>query len=995
MQYLNKTTTIVILALFLVISFITNVCAGTKGKIAGHVIERDTNEPLPGVNIVIEKTNLGAAVDEDGFFFIINVSPGTYTLKAIMVGYATVIQENVQVSVDQTTNVEFIMQSEALEGETVVVTATRPVVQLDVSSSQKVISEESIQDRPLDNFEEVLSVETGIQLHAADDGTGFIVRGGGLNETDIVVDGLSMRNERNQQPATNLSLTAIQEVEILTGGFSAEYGEIRSGMINVITKEGSPDRFAGNMDVKISPPARKHFGPSPYATDGPFWQVYAGPDAFTGVTDEMVENGQYPFTFIGWNEVSKQFLGDPDPNNDLTPQDALEVWKWQHRIRKYAEEPDYIGDVSISGPVPGTPVAFLLSQRYENLQLAYPFSRNNSIGSTTLLKLTTYLTPSMKLSFTNTYLHNVGVSGGIYDDTNGMITGSTQGTSYAQNALYWPYIWHNANFNPITTDMYRGGLSLNHVLSSKTYYDVQVEFTNYKTVQEPIGLRDTTGIKLIGGKWYDEAPWGYLGSVLTGGVSERYDILGDFLMSGGGRGQDHSKYWGIGLSGDFVSQIDNHNQIKTGFSFSYTSFKERREINHSETTTPYEEAPWRWWYYNSSPIKLGVYVQDKLEYAGMIANFGLRMDYLQTGTDPYNLDPNFIFTNNPYTLDNFRAGNNSFDQLTTDEESYKIYLSPRAGISHPVTATSKIFFNYGHSYQPPVMDRLYTVQPQSRGSIVPNISVDWPLTISYELGYEQSIAQDYLIHLMGYYKDVSNQLSNQTIVSLDAENTIDTYANNSYADIRGVELKIEKRVGRWWYGWVSLEYMIRSTGYTGLRYVYEDRQLATQQRENTNQDRGWPVPSVVANLVFKSPEDFGPEFAGQKWLGGWRLTILQEWSDGGKELLNPTAILSDQHYAEWVDWWMTDLLLEKRIQVSSIRLGFYMQVKNLFNFKGYPNPQYWNRYVSSLKFPWESGDQKGNDKLGEYDKDYIDLGWNTYSQFINPRDIFFGVRIQF
>ncbi len=68
---------------------------------------------------------------------------------------------------------------------------------------------------------------------------------------------------------------------------------------------------------------------------------------------------------------------------------------------------------------------------------------------------------------------------------------------------------------------------------------------------------------------------------------------------------------------------------------------------------------------------------------------------------------------------------------------------------------------------------------------------------------------------MGYYKDVSNQLSSQEIVSFD-NYVINTYANNSYADIRGLELKLEKRVGRWWYGYVSMEYLVKSTGYTGL-----------------------------------------------------------------------------------------------------------------------------------------------------------------------------------
>lgn len=991
----SKVFTVLLLA-FWILFLVQEVplFAQSTGKISGRVTEVGTNEPLIGANIVVEGTNLGAASDEDGFFFIIGVPPGVYRVKAMEIGYATVVKENVRVNSNQTTTLNFSMKTEAIAGEVVVVEAERPVIQMDVSSSQKIVTNEAIMERPLENLEEILSTEVGISLSASTEGTGLIVRGGGLNETDVVVDGLSTRNDRTQQPMTNINLTAIKEIEILTGGFNAEFGDIRSGMVNVITQEGSLNRYSFNLDSRISPPARKHFGPSPYSTEGPFWKVYAGPDAMTGVTQEMVNNGQYPFTFVGWNEVARQFLSDPDPNNDITPQEGLEIWKWQHRLIKYADQPDYIVDASFSGPLPFVPVAFMFSQRYENLQLAYPMSRKNSIASTTLLKLTTQITPQMKISFNNAFMLVKGVSGSIYDDTNGIITGTREGVEYARDVFYWRYIWHDANFNPVQTNQYRGGIFFNHVLSAKTYYDVRLEYTNFLTRQEPIGLRDTTGIKKIGNKWYDEQPFGYVGSVLGGGITEKYDILGDFLMSGGGRGQDHSRYWGIRLSGDFVSQINRHNQIKTGFALDYSQFKERREINHGQTTTAYDVDPTNWWHYDSSPIKLGLYIQDKLEYQGMIANIGMRMDYLLPGVETFNLNPEYIFREKPYTLATFRANGNSFDPLRTGKTAGKVYWSPRLGVSHPVTSTSKIFFNYGHFYQPPVNDQLYATQPSSNGSLIPNLEAEWPKTISYELGIEKSVANDFLIHFSGYYKDVSNQLSNQDIVSFNNEIVIRTYANNSYADIRGLELKLERRVGRWWYGWASLEYSVRSTGYTGLRYIYEDRQLAKQQRENTNQDRGWPVPSVLVNLTLKTPPNYGPNVLGLRILGDWRFNILQEWTDGGKDLLNPDALLSEQHYVDVIDYWNTDILLEKRLEINRMRFGIFMQIRNLFNYKGFPNPLYWNKYVDSLKFPWETGNQKGNDKLGESGKDYIDLGWNTWSQFVNPRDIFFGIRVQ-
>ena len=139
------------------------------GKISGVVIDKNSGEPLPGANIIVEGENTGAATDTDGFFFILNLRPGEYTIRAEMVGYGTLIKQNVKVTVNQTTQVRFEMLEEAVQGEAVVVEAERPVVQLDVSNSQRVVTEEELQERPLENLEEILATEVGITATA---GTG-------------------------------------------------------------------------------------------------------------------------------------------------------------------------------------------------------------------------------------------------------------------------------------------------------------------------------------------------------------------------------------------------------------------------------------------------------------------------------------------------------------------------------------------------------------------------------------------------------------------------------------------------------------------------------------------------------------------------------------------------------------------------------------------------------------------------------------------------------
>ena len=111
--------------------------AGTTGKIAGHVRDAQTHEALAGVNIVIEGTALGAAADPDGYYVILNVPPGKHNIVASGVGYVKKTYVDVGVSIDLTTTLDIDLSSTVLElSKEVVVTAERPAVQKDLTSSE-------------------------------------------------------------------------------------------------------------------------------------------------------------------------------------------------------------------------------------------------------------------------------------------------------------------------------------------------------------------------------------------------------------------------------------------------------------------------------------------------------------------------------------------------------------------------------------------------------------------------------------------------------------------------------------------------------------------------------------------------------------------------------------------------------------------------------------------------------------------------------------------
>ncbi|MCK4829782.1 TonB-dependent receptor, partial [bacterium] len=396
--------------LFLVFCFSTVLA--DDGKIVGNVTDAETGEPLPGTNVYIEGTTLGAAVDMDGFFLILNVSPGVYTVIANIIGYKEVRMTGVDIAADATTQLNFVLEATTLESaETIVIEAERPIIRKDISATQIELSTEHIKSTPTGSVTELLNLQAGFEItQDVDKGAGLAIRGGEIRESDFRVDNISMKSNLTDVSFMTVPKTSIKNIQLLTGGFNAEYGQVRSGLLNVTTDQGS-DKYYLAIDYRHAYPQYKHFGPDAYAKDGRIWQMFAGSQAFTGITTDDVAlfyetNGAqgYPLTFEGWNSVSERYLQDNDPDNDLTPQEALELWKWRHRGREYADEPDYDFDATFSGPLPFVKdTYFSTSYRREQRLYAYPLSKKKAVTNMFSLKLNSQITNKLKLGFTGMY----------------------------------------------------------------------------------------------------------------------------------------------------------------------------------------------------------------------------------------------------------------------------------------------------------------------------------------------------------------------------------------------------------------------------------------------------------------------------------------------------------------------------------------------------------------------------------------------------------------
>jgi len=222
--------------IFVIVTLFSAVLtAGQTGKITGTVVDQETGNPLPGVNVLLEGTSMGAATNSDGKFVILDIPPGLYLVKFSFIGYATITIENVRSTTDLTTNLYTInMNPEAIEGETITVTAERPLIEINATNEVHVVRAEDIKNLPVRGYANVVALQTSV---VDDEGT-LHIRGGRSEEVGYYVDGVSAVDPYSLTRRGSIPNISIEEVSIQAGGFGAEYGGAGSGIVNTTTKTG-------------------------------------------------------------------------------------------------------------------------------------------------------------------------------------------------------------------------------------------------------------------------------------------------------------------------------------------------------------------------------------------------------------------------------------------------------------------------------------------------------------------------------------------------------------------------------------------------------------------------------------------------------------------------------------------------------------------------------------------------------------------------------------
>ena len=1102
-------------AVFIVLVFVTSSTnAQSRSKIQGTVKDASTGELLPGVNVLIVGTSLGAVTDMNGQYFIINVPVGTYDVRASMIGYSPVIVKNVVVSIERVATIDVPLQSSDIKAGEVVVLAQRNELHKEVSGTQLVAtSGEIVNTSGIREINAFLEKLPGV----AADANGFMtIRGGTADQVGTLVNGLSYNNAAVGNAETSIPLSAVEQVSVLSGGYNAEYGNFRSGLINITTKSGTDNGYHGTINLSADQSHMRRFGSSLYDPHNSILAPFLDPSvAFKGpnaVWDpyQIQQHGTYASSFGGWDSAALAYNKTVQPSRMASPLEMYLLTSWmtmtvpdyaglqkamaadpniigsmtqvqadsllnvtRNALTKHANKEggsDYNIDAGFGGPVPLVGRAlgdatFYLSNNTKNTNFIEPVTLSSDFSATTLLTIKSNPQSNMTLTLNGLWKREIGVSpirpasgdepnvgdrGGFMLQNNTNYVYDNSGiTGDNFNYLYDPSYFPILNQTTLVT-----GLTFNHLVSPTTYYEITLSRSAISDFSPTGDNRDTTMITQIGPFNLDESPygkWQWAGAHHVQGFTfPSYDTppgLPQSLRFGRKEGDLHdmSNTYQYEAKGDFSSQIGDHNFVKAGFEYNQIDLDHvLYELWNSNAYNTYE------FNYHEKPSQSAFYLQDQVNYEGIVANLGIRADYYYGGGGKW--------PSNPFAEDIFKAqtvDSSLFSYLASGQSyiwnkwvSYDSThpgflqpiknfwaISPRLGLSFPITDRSKFYFNYGHFRSNPPYYSMYEFQYRytKLGLYqMSNPNLEPPRTVQYELGVEYNVYESIMMRVSGYYKDITGEQGQVTYATTDGILNYKGYSNNQYESIQGIEINVSKNDNSWLGGWLNFNYALSKRGNTGVQTIQDVPITDQSNLYQGNESPTLPTPELNADLILRSPEKWGPQVVGLDIFGNWVLTFFGKWEAGDYFTWNP---VDDPHLSqnlEWPDYFRLDMKLSKMFSIAGLSATVYIDVDNILNSKvnlmstenafssqltsanNYDGSEQSDEanYLASLHLPMYASPDfvtlrqaypglyiPGNDKVGDLrssTKPYInDPDLASIFLYGQPRDIWFGLKIDF
>ena len=700
--------------------------AGPTGKISGRVIEAGTGDPLPGVNVSIAGTTQGGITDIDGYYFIINVAPGTYEVQASFIGFATVIVQNVKVVQDKTTTVDFNLSEEVIQGEEVIITAERPLVQVDRTTTTAVVDQEQLEALPVTNVNDAINLQAGV------DGGHF--RGGRQREVTYLVNGVPINNAFSQEASFEIEQNMVSSLEVISGVFNAEYGQALSGVVNIVTK-GLPDKWSGSL--------LSYAGAIVSDRELEFLDRTVGPGQFLTVDDFQSEFVSYTEATPLPNLVDVQgSLGGPLIRDRLGIQGSV----------RYLQDNSYFISRNLFAP---SDSSFGLNTSIDpSLWLVESSgdgefeSRNSTERLSVNGSLALQITPTIKFDY------NLFLQDGIF-------------RPYNHNRKYVPDGINNVEFFNQTHIA-----ALRFTFGSRAFANLSYSYLRDKTdvrlYEDPTDLRYVSA---------DLNNFQGANAFLVAGndlntsdqLIETNTIVADYTVQ---LNRVHLVKAGLQTR---LHSLDNRD-FGIERSFRTGNLPQPSPDQFNDNTLQVK------------PIEFAAYIQDKMEFPNLIVNAGVRFDYFDSDYEiPIDWaqaaleeipDPN-----NPAVMISNRE--KADPELQVSPRIGVAFPMSSTGV---LRFSAGLFFQvppFNLLYTNPE----YEVNPTSSVNQFGNPSISPERTLSFEVGLQQGITEDLGLELTIFSKDVRNLTGQEILLTPNGDFAV-RWINRDYGTIRGLTLSL-------------------------------------------------------------------------------------------------------------------------------------------------------------------------------------------------------------
>lgn len=733
--------------------FATAAYSTTTGKIAGRVVDAETGQPMPGVNVVIDGTSTGAATDVDGYYFILNVSPGTYDLRASLIGYATTIV-TVKVTAGLTTQQDFRLAQETITGDEVTIVAERSVVIMDRTNTAAVMDADLIRQLPVQSVTDLVQLQAGVVV---DSRGGIHIRGGRSSEVAYLVDGISVGNQFSSSGGSLVSAeaAAIQEIQVISGTFNAEYGQAQSGVISVITKDPQ-NHFSGSV--------------SAYAGD----RISARDETFLGVgtvrplSERSLEahlTGPVPgLSKLGFYAFARQVEDDGFlfGRRLARPGDAWTIAAYETWFRRrFADDPAVRNDII------EVPDSLLTGDKG-----IVPMSPTERLFLNT--KLNYRITPLLRITYS---LFLEDESSRVYED-------NFRFTPDALKNLEKRSQIHMVNFD--------------QTLNARAFYSARLGYTRSRShtflfsdlidsrLQTVTPARDRF---LLGGT----EPG--IDRIENNNFLAKLDLTWQVdrfnLLKFGAQVSTHDVSV-VSLSPEFAddpAEGTNFFPPESGLSFDEFLRRSRQALLVPPQRTPSGETGLSEIRYQHRPLEVALYAQNKVELDDLIINLGLRFDWFR---------PDHVALVNPRA--NPAVG--SISLLSASETRVadaSSQISPRLGIAFPISSSGVFHVAYGHFFKTPPFEFLYENSEYKvsgiEGPVVGNPDLKPQRTTSYEAGLQQEVFPNVGLDVTLFYSGYRNLVGLEVVRQVGNFSSYLRRTNSASGATRGVTISADKRTG--------------------------------------------------------------------------------------------------------------------------------------------------------------------------------------------------------